>query len=205
MMKLVVALTAAAAVGLFSQSVTTEHVLDIAAFRLTPETTAAPNAGIPPSDFSGRSHAPTSRPLSLTLAALHRSVYVSGETMEYEVLLENVSRGPVTLPWSPDRVRFTNVERQITSVLELEVRDAVGTRVLAHLQPQVLYGAREIPGSLLVLPPGHTARIKVPSVWIAPEQQTRAMLLEPSGALRVFAVYIANSELQTSGNYVEAT
>ena len=72
--------------------------------------------------------------------------------------------------------------------ISLEVRDRGGSKQLASLEPSLLFGSREIAGSLETLAPGETAWIRVPGFWRTSDREINAMVKEPDGAVQVRAV-----------------
>ena len=131
----------AAAVTASGQPGRAEHMLDLLTYPLTPDTStkgaglAAGHAG----GVAGQQPEPTFR---LSLLSLDREDYVTGDPLIYEVGLENISKHPVDLPWSPDRVLFQTPEPFLpvpSAILFLEVRDRAGLKKLAMLDGQALY------------------------------------------------------------------
>lgn len=189
-----------------AQPAPVEHVLDILTYRLTPERSSSRKVLGAEGQVSSSVYAswPASA-LSVTLSELDRRVYNPGDRLVYEVVIQNMSLEPVTLPWSPDRVRFSEVKGGVEGILTLEVRDVSGRRLLGRLESQALYGSKAVPDSLLKLLPGERARIRAPSVWNSPEHERDLMLAEANGLLRVSVVYLSGSRRLGSKNDLEVS
>jgi hypothetical protein len=72
--------------------------------------------------------------------------------------------------------------------LFLEVRDRMGSRRLAWLEPQLLFGSKAVGGSLQSIARGERALIRVPGHWRTSHRETSAILREPNGVVQVSAV-----------------
>jgi hypothetical protein len=159
--------------------------------------------------LSGSTHQPAS-PLRLTLLSVDRTDFVYGEEFIYEVLIENIGRETIVLPWSPDLGAFVQPAPRLPAgylrgSVYLRVESASGQpEVLALLESQSLYGSDEVPRSRLNLAPGRTALLRVPARWSATMPEGRAGILkQPDGAVQVravFSVYVHNFPLVRSTN-----
>src|SRR5687768_4649911 len=184
-----VALAAASPTG---QRFEPDHYLDIPGHSRT----SLEGAYLPvPSSVSGTSHSRITNPLRLTLISVELNDMVYGEYFTFDVLVENTGKEPVTIPWSPDAGAFAQPVRRVPSgFLSGSVylyAESVGEqrRVLSLLDGHPLYGSHEVPRSLLLLAPGRTARIRVPSQLSATMNETRdAILQQPDGVVQLRAV-----------------
>ena len=138
--------------------------------------------------------------LNVTLVATDVVSFAWGDHFVYELLIENIGKRPVTLPWSPDMGPFAQpVPRTppgfvaATLSLHVETHDGTSSR-LAILHPQSLYGSYEVPGSLLVLAPGKTAHIRVPAQWASGSDEREAVLRQSDGAVQLRAVVSIHSD-----------
>src|SRR5687768_7094606 len=94
----------AAAVGSYAQNARADHYLDIPGHTRTG--TSGAGAFFPGrNSVSSSGHAPAST-LKLTLVSVDRTDFIYGEEFIYEVLIENIGKEPIALPWSPDRGAF---------------------------------------------------------------------------------------------------
>jgi len=209
----VILLTAVAvlSVGLGAQNIKSDHYLDVPGHTYTP---------IPSVSFSpvrnGRSvtpHAMLPATLRLTLLSVDRTDFVYGDYFTFEVLIENTATKVVILPWSPNAGEFMQPVRRIpdgflNGMVSVHVESATGEPVLLSLlDSQPLYGSNEVPGSLLRLEPGRTARVRAPTQWSAPMPQGReAILRQLAGTVRLrarFSLDIDNFPLAQSTNTIE--
>ena len=187
-----------------------EHVLDILTYRLTPEPPSSATSGVAGGTATGTSAPVAPSPFAITLVDLDRRVFSPGESLAYEVVLENISSKAVVLPWSPDRVRFAELQDAVRGTLHLEVRDAMGRTLLAHMPSQCLYGSPDVPDSLLTLAPRERARFRVPSTWWVSERELDSMFQQPNGLLSLTVVYLADlntttPRLHESSNRIDVT
>ena len=181
--------------GLSAQRPQADHHLDIPGENRSSASPAAPFVPTGPSTMTGQSHREFATVLKLTLVSVDVSEFAWGDHFVYEVLIENTGKLPVTLPWSPDMGAFAQPVKRTppgfrsgTLRLQVEPANAPGS-VLAFLDHQALYGSLEVPRSLLVLPPGKTALVRVPAQWSATMQEGRAAVLgQPDGAVRIRAI-----------------
>ncbi|MGH9241071.1 MAG: hypothetical protein ACRD3G_23760 [Vicinamibacterales bacterium] len=183
-----------AAANLVAQNLKGDFYLDIPGHTYSPVTPAAPY--VP--HFNGigaTSHPKYVTSLKLTLLSVDVSDFVYGDYFTYEVLVENTGSAPVILPWSPNKGAFARPVQYIpagfrTGSLHLQVESAGSADWLAMLDGQSLLGSNEVPGSLLELAPGRTARVRVPAQWSATMPEGRAAVLrQPDGEVRVRAVF----------------
>ena len=189
----------ATAAGPHAQSVKADHYLDIPGHTHTG--TSGAGAFFPTRhSVSSSSHPPPS-PLKVTLVSVDRTDFVYGEEFVYEVLIENISKELVTLPWSPDQGAFVQPAPRIPSgyisgSVYLLVESASGQpAVLALLDSQSLYGSDEVSRSRLALAPGRTALLRVPAQWSATMDEGRTRILQqPDGAVQVRAVFSVHAD-----------
>ena len=195
----------ALALAPWAQPPATEHVLDILTYQFRTAPPASKGGGVVEGEVRSHPLAPPEHSLAVTLLDADRRVYNPGDTIIYEVTLENVGRVPVTLPWSPDHVQFSGAKDPLLGILSLEVRDVSGRTLLGRLEPQGLYGSNAVPGTLLRLRPGERARIRVRSVWNNSDHARAAMLQQPGGLVSITAVYISGVREHRSVNGIEVS
>ena len=178
-----------------AQSPRADFVLDIVGHRVTPDESANTDAsGIPGGGGGGTvSGVPSSSgSLELTLGSLEPMSLDTGDPLVYEVLIQNVGTRAFVLPWSPDRAVFKAPVPAMPPVREgslfLEVRDRMGSRRLAWLEPQLLFGSKAVGGSLQSRARGERALIRVPGHRRTSDRETSAILREPNGVVQVSAV-----------------
>lgn len=200
----IVALATMLAGGLSLQTKGAEHVLDVLAYRLTAVRGATSPTPVPEGHGGTSGNVkPRTRNVNVRLLTTDRETYALGETVIYEVTIENVGPGSVIMPWSPDGAIFEGIRNRREAILSVEVRDRTGTNLLGRLQPLTLYGAPSVQGSLLRLPPGDRARIRVPAFWSAAEYERDAILRQPGGAVQLSVLYLADSESDRSQNAIK--
>ena len=185
-----------------AQSPRADYVLDIVGQGLTPDTEA--NTGSSRISAGGgvsKSEVPnSSADLRVTLGSVDPKSFDTGDSFVYEVLIQNVGTQSVILPWSADRALFKVAAPAMPPVREgslfLEVRDRMGSRRLAWLEPQLLFGSEAVGGSLQTLARGERALIRVPGQWRASDRETGAILREPNGVVQVSAMlHIVQTQL----------
>jgi hypothetical protein len=189
--------------ALAAQSIPTEPILDIVGFRASASgprndvrDLASPVNTIA-GDGSGEKIS-----VAIDLVELQRDVFKLGESLIYEVVLENTGRRPITLPWSPDTERFRDVSHKRAFLL-LEIRDAGGKRVLARLEPQVLFGSKAVADSLLTLAPGRRARVRVPGWLRVTEREMSLMSEHPAGQVQLSATLLMqHQEMRSAGTLI---
>ena len=177
-----------------AQSPRADFVLDLLTYRHAPDPDDAPllssGSGGGTSDGGRRPD-----PVRLTLVTLERTRFVWGDSVVYEVLIENIGNWPLTLPWSPDRSAAAPRQSKETSgrrrgALWLEVRrdGCAPVPPCARLELQSLFGSRSEPGTLQTLAPRQTALIRVPGLWRASEfELSRLMRQEQAATVQVTA------------------
>lgn len=190
-----IALTLSGALAGAGQLPRADHVLDIVGYRLAPDDGLAnPDAArLPAGSLGGASHEPSSQlNVKVTLGRLDRLSYQTGDSVVFELWIENVGARPVMLPWSPDRAAFKTQERTEPPLrkasLFLEVRDRSGFNRLAWLEPQLLFGSETVDGSLITLAPREKALIRAPGYWRTSDGEMAAVLREPNGIVQVSVV-----------------
>jgi len=157
-----------------------------------------------PTGFASTTHQKYLTSLKLTLLSVDVLDFVYGDYFVYEVLIENTGNSSVALPWSPNTGAFAQTIQRTPAgyrfgSVSVHVESAGDEKThLALLDAQPLYGSEEVPGSLLVLAPGRTARIRAPSQWSATMPEGRAAILrQPEGAVRLRAVYSMSRVTET--------
>lgn len=102
-------------------------------------------------------------PLKVTLVNLDAASYQLGGSVIYEVMLENVSRELLVIPWSADESKVkpwgqTEPPGYLDAFLSLVVRDKdLGEQLIAL---RGIYGSELMQGSLKSLLPGEKVRIR---------------------------------------------
>jgi hypothetical protein len=177
-----------------AQSPRADFVLDLLTFQHAP----ASDAANPPTSGSGggSSHRnPTPDPIRLTLLTLERTRYAWGDSIVYEVLVENIGRRPVTLPWSPDLIAADSVrpgraDDNRSGAVSLEVRRDGRPLPNARIAFQTLFGARTQPRTVQTLAPRQTALIRVPGYWEASAAEVASVMgQEQAATVQVTAVF----------------
>jgi len=102
-------------------------------------------------------------PLKLTLLSLDKRSYQLGDHWIYEVILENITRDTLVIPWSPDYDRVKPDEEKdppgyLHAFLSLVINDEVSGQ--QFMPGEVIYGSELVPGSLKRLHPGQKVRIR---------------------------------------------
>jgi hypothetical protein len=149
-----------------------EELLDLTRIKVTKKERQGPLSGSGMMGFAGHDRTPKIIPLKITLLSLDRPSYRLGETVVFEVRVENITQEIVVLPWSPDIDAVKPDEESdppgyMDAYLTLVVRvDISGDQTVIG---QPLYGSELEPGSLKPLWPGETVRIRVPGRWYLPE------------------------------------
>jgi hypothetical protein len=176
------------------QTLPVDHVLDVVSYRFS-EAVEEPPVGI-------RSHAssssegnvsPLNKTIRLTLFSLERDEFRWGDSCIYEVLIENIGREPIVIPWSPDRNLFPISARDAMSwyldgAVGLEVLGRRGSRPLARLKLQPLFGSDTVGGSLQTVAAGQRAMIRIPGQWRASEAEIAEVARhQPDGLVSVAA------------------
>jgi hypothetical protein len=131
--------------------------------------------------------------IAVRLMPLGRDVFVWGEEFEYEVLVENVGRRPVILPWSADWLIPQETKPEQPTVrrasVAIEVRSLDNQQRLAQLNPQGLAGSVNMPGTIQRLGPKEKAIIRVPASWLAIDVNAAARVLaQPQNQVRMSVV-----------------
>jgi len=201
---------AAVAADLAAQNIKSDYYLDIPGHSQT----SLDGGFLPPgpNSVSGTSHSKIAQPLRLTLLSVELNDILYGDYFTFDVLIENTGQESVTIPWSPDAGAFAQPVPRIPSgflrgsVYLYAESVSEQRRVLSLLDGHSLYGSHEVPRSLLLLAPGRTARIRVPSQLSATMDETReAILQQPDGLVQVRAVLsirIGNLPLALSTNTI---
>lgn len=118
--------------------------------------------------YAGHIRAPKILPLRITLSSLNKSSYQLGEEVIYDVILENITKNTIVIPWSPDRDKARPNSQNIPlgyreAFLSLVVKDEQkGEQFIAG---QGLFGSELLRGSLKILAPGQKVRVRAPGQW----------------------------------------
>jgi hypothetical protein len=98
-------------------------------------------------------------PLKITIEPFKTtSVRLSGDELTYDVVLENISKEPFTIPGSPDERDAQSDDGYLQAYLNLKISDSRFGSVL--ISGNSIYGSSAVSGSLKRLNPGETARIR---------------------------------------------
>jgi len=98
-------------------------------------------------------------PFKLTIEPFKTSsVRLGADEIAYDVILENISKEPFTIPWSPDERDSESDEGYLHAYLSLTLTDREFHNSL--LLGNAVYGSSAVKGSLKTLSPGETARIR---------------------------------------------
>jgi hypothetical protein len=188
MRPLIIVLLTAWAVSLSQHSA--EYVLDLLTYRHGDQRPSAAPSDVVPGEVRGEREGDSTRAehLVVSLLDLDRSAYAPGETVVGEITITNAGSTAVAIPWCPDRTAIP-AKDLVQGILAFEVRDATGKHLLGRLQPQGLYGSAAVAGTLQTLAPGDRARIRLPSRWNSSDAERDEILRQPSGLVKVFAVY----------------
>jgi hypothetical protein len=189
MRRAVLAVGSVCVVALMSSAVaqqrpTPDYLLDVASRGPVPLDESTSPAGARTGSGGGDSRARTAGDVEISLVRLDAAPpFEWGEHFVYEVLVENVGRDVVMLPWSPDRNVYALGRSGLAiDVLKgsvvLEVYSADGVTPLAKLEPQLLGGSDALGGTVQPLRPGETAVLRLPGRWRS---------IDSGGAERVLA------------------
>ncbi len=162
-----------------------EHVLDLVTYNQPdhPKPLDDP-LEIPSGIVGGVDHqqARTEAPLRVTLASIAPDLLRAGDPFVYELLVENIGKNVVRMPWSPEQHLFSRRMRH-ASVASISLSPAKGTsQVIVSV---ALFGAEAVPGSLLGLAPGEKALIRAPGLWTLPDPTNASATV--TGSIRVVA------------------
>jgi hypothetical protein len=130
-------------------------------------------------------------PLRVRLLKTDRKAYRRMEMVSYDVSLENISKNPVVIPWSPDRFGdgpLARASARLVLAFVLTRRD--GTDAL--IEGVALYGTPDLPGSLKTLAPGERVVIRAPAHLtgdLLPQDAT-SPILNPSVEVRAKATVL---------------
>ena len=118
--------------------------------------------------------------MRIKLESLDRREYTIGETLLFEVKLENVSQDRVRIPWNPHPADIepddpAQLYEYTNGQFSLSGEDEHGETV--HLSGISLYGSPKVPGSLLELSPGNWVRIRAKIKLYVGETQWGKQLL----------------------------
>jgi hypothetical protein len=169
-----------------------EHVLDLVAHRSSDDATLPTDPLEIPSGIVGgvgHSQAAAEQNIQITLFSISPLLQRAGDPFVYEVIVENVGRKSVRIPWSPEQNLFSRRMRDArTATVSLSTASA-SPQLIANV---TLYGAEAVAGSLLDLAPGDKARIRAPGVWALPADAAVPALR--MGSIRVVAIVTIYAE-----------
>lgn len=132
-------------------------------------------------------------PFQMTLVDLDRSGYAIGDGFIFELVLKHVGTKPFPFPWSRDpKIVNPNVPGARQAAFLLNFKDSViGPQLLAT--ENITYGADSVPGSLVVLQPGDTVRVRGEGQWYLTRATSKP---PPDGWIRDLTL---SAQLQISG------
>jgi hypothetical protein len=109
----------------------------------------------------------STKPLRLAaqLLELEREAFSIGESSVYEIVLQNISTSPIKFP---SLVGSGHVDRDMAgatvATISLRFEDEVlGRQIIGY---RALYGADDVPGSLLIIRPGERLRLRARAQWL---------------------------------------
>jgi hypothetical protein len=104
------------------------------------------------------------RPVGISLESLDRTRYVVGDPLVYEVVITNTSGQAFAFPTSIDpRIVRRGMPGARLAAVSLAFDDEVfGGQLIAS---KLLYGANAVPGTIELLQPGDTLRIRASGAW----------------------------------------
>lgn len=128
-------------------------------------------------------------PFRIRIVDIEDRIYTVADTFTYEVEIRNESKAPVILPWAadPNGLVESNGESALRGSLSLFIDTGIAKE--QHFAGTTIYGNPEIPGTVLTLEPGASARIKALGSWIVPQVRMKDYLAKSKGRLRVRAIY----------------
>jgi hypothetical protein len=113
----------------------------------------------------GSSRSDETKRIRVLAPQLDRADYRLGESFFFDVLVENTGSEAIEFPTLLDPA---SVDRQMAgatvAAITLSFKDEI--LGLQAVSPQLLYGAREVPGSLIALPPHGVVRIRAQGQWL---------------------------------------
>lgn len=127
--------------------------------------------------------------VSVALVELQEPAVV-GDALTYEVEITNNATTPLTIPWSGDPLWESDVdtaEQLFRATLGLSVSVGTGPEQRLDGTIRLIYGNVAAPASVLVLPPGGSARIKAAGSWSVYGINLRQQALASAGQAQVRA------------------
>jgi hypothetical protein len=126
---------------------------------------------------------PGADPFKITLLSINKRNYQLGDEVIYDILLENVAKNAVTIPWSPDQDAVRPDENilppgSLESFISLVVTDDASGHQAVASHP--IYGSELVSGSLKILRPGHSVRIRVPGQFVILDTEAAKGMLAKS-------------------------
>ena len=135
-----------------------------------------------------------------------------GDEILYEILVRNVGRTDVELPWLADtdlhsvaRIDMTGAYKHAGVFLEVVAAD--GKTTLGSLDPQLLAGVKDRPDTIQRLRPQETALLKLRGRWMGLASTAESTFSQPNGAVRLRAMLALFSDVHnaTSSNSIPVT
>jgi hypothetical protein len=183
------------------------HVIDLVGNRPQPSTAAS----VPESQrlrvpFGRLGRAADDSPLpavlDIRLLDLDRTSYLIGDEFVYELLVSNKSGRAVPFPTSADEASFRkDMPRATAASVFLTFDDpSLGPQVLGS---RTLYGAPAVAGSIVILAPGETVRLRLPGTWFlqspspAPPPRPWQRELHVKASVQLFASSEAHPLIQS--------
>lgn len=148
-----------------------EHFVDLSlSFGADPSGPVPEIAWVQAGDLAGSSSAPPSPlPFTVDLSWTDNSAYHNGDLFTYEVLLHYTGTEPMAFPTSADPSFF---DKSMTTLRLARVEIHFSDQVLGDQlgAGQTAYGADDVMGSLIVLQPGDTVRMRLRGAWSVNKQ-----------------------------------
>lgn len=154
-----------------SQSGRAEHILDLMTARRfppNPSLDVAPEKrlSVPTSVGSLIDGGPELEPtIRVTILSLDRLAYSLGDSFTYEILIQNVGSKPLRFPTSVNIQRFSRrmlPDARMAGITLLFEDSVLGRQLVTT---EVLSGADAMPGSLVVIQPDETLRVRSTGMW----------------------------------------
>jgi hypothetical protein len=103
-------------------------------------------------------------PVRVRLLSIDAPAYLVGEELIYEMSVENVGTAPLIVPTSIDEAQFRRtMSRARSAEFSLSFDDAVmGHHSVGYV---AVFGADDVPGSLITLRPGDRIRVRAMGRW----------------------------------------
>lgn len=156
-MRTTVMLIVLAAAAISAQRGPRQHFLDLATASLS--VVREPNNGRGPC-IAGGPGLTSELPVRVTVEGVTPGEYTVGETLHYEVTIENIGSSAVVLPWLPqDSLGDRPAQQLLMASIALEAPDAAGKTLT--FAPGHLEGSPDVPESTIKLQPRERATIRL--------------------------------------------